>query len=307
MFRLIPEKTNIDFMGKRMIWLSLSAVMVLGSLVAALVIKPKFGIDFAGGLEFVVRFSEPVTANQVRASSEGSTLGSFDVQSYGDSGSSYLVRVRQSETDSVEAGSAAFGAQMNTVFGAGKYEILRQEYVGPKAGAELREKGLWALFYALVAILLYVAVRFEFSYALGSVTALFHDVLIVCGVFIVLGHEFDLQTLAALLTIVGYSINDTIIVFDRIRETAGKRNKGNLEHVMNLAVNDTLSRTVITNLTVLFSVLALYLLSPEGTPIREFGLAMTIGAVVGTYSSIYVASPIVLAWENMMQRRAKAQ
>lgn len=307
MFRLIPEKTNIDFMGSRTIWLSISAVLVLGSLMAAIVLKPKFGIDFAGGLEFVVKFSETVSANQVRQSSEGASLGSFDVQSYGDDGSSFLVRMRLEEGTNVETASAAFTAQMSQVFGAGKYQVLRQEYVGPKAGAELREKGLWALFYSLVAILLYVAVRFEFSYAMGSVAALFHDVIIVCGVFIVLGHEFDLQTLAALLTIVGYSINDTIIVFDRIRETAGKRNKGNLEHVMNLAVNDTLSRTVITNMTVLFSVLALYLLSPEGTPIREFGLAMTIGAVVGTYSSIYVASPIVLAWENLMQRRAKAQ
>ncbi len=288
----IKPGINIDFVGKRKIFISMSITLILIGIIS-LIIKggPKYGIDFAGGTIVQIKFKKPTKISELRKA-----MGkNVSVQSFGDSGDEFLLRFSQSSADT-EALSKDITARLIKSFGKNSYEIRRIEMVGPKIGKDLRKKGLLAVIVALIGILIYVSVRFEFRFALGAIIALVHDVLITLGMFSILNKEIDLTVLAAFLTIVGYSLNDTIIVYDRIRENMKKYVKGLFGNIINRSINETLSRTILTSGTTLFVVLALFLFG--GGVIHDFALALLIGIIVGTYSSIYIASPILLLFEK---------
>ena len=288
----IKPGINIDFVGKRKIFISMSITLILIGIIS-LIIKggPKYGIDFAGGTIVQIKFKKPTKISELRKA-----MGkNVSVQSFGDSGDEFLLRFSQSSADT-EALSKDITARLIKSFGKNSYEIRRIEMVGPKIGKDLRKKGLLAVIVALIGILIYVSVRFEFRFALGAIIALVHDVLITLGMFSILNKEIDLTVLAAFLTIVGYSLNDTIIVYDRIRENMKKYVKGLFGNIINKSINETLSRTILTSGTTLFVVLALFLFG--GGVIHDFALALLIGIIVGTYSSIYIASPILLLFEK---------
>ena len=265
-----------------------------------------FGIDFLGGTELHIKFNKPVRIHKLRKTVESLKLGDVVIQRFGEMGSNaYLVRVEKTSSKLKGGVSDVIKGALAKRFGEGSFKIIREETIGPKVGSELRKKGIEAIIFALIGILIYIAFRFEFSFAVGAVLALVHDVTITAGTMNLMHREFTLDTIAALLTIVGYSLNDTIVVFDRIRENMRKlkEKSKNLSEIMDISISETLSRTVLTSFTTLLVVLALLVLG--GDIIRNFALALFIGIIIGTYSSIFVASPLVLAWENYTKKRTK--
>ena len=287
----IKPNVNIDFIGKRKIFISISVALILIGLIS-IVVKGglKYGIDFAGGTIIQVKFNKHVTIGDLRKVIKKGTI-----QNFGDTGDEFLIRYPLTKADT-EKLQQSLKLKLTKSFGKNSFEIRRVEMVGPKIGKDLRRKGVIAVIISLIGILIYVTIRFEFRFALGAVLALFHDVLITLGIFSILNKEFDLTVLAAFLTIVGYSLNDTIIVFDRIRENMGKYIRTKFPVLINKSVNETLSRTILTSGTTFFVVLALFLFG--GGVIHDFALALLIGIIVGTYSSIYIASPLVLLFEK---------
>ncbi len=293
---LIPPGTNIDFVGKRKLFFGVSLALILVGLVS-LVVRggPRYGIDFAGGTLIQVKFHKPVTTKEIRNALSGVVQGKAVVQSFGED-NEYIIQLEQS-TEELEGLSSRVRDALAKAIGDDALEIRRVEMVGPKVGKDLREKGLLAILFALGAILLYIWWRFELRFGLGAVAALFHDVLITVGAFSLFDKQFDLTTVAALLTIVGYSLNDTIVVYDRIRENRKRLGgKGDLVAIVNRSINETLSRTILTSGTTLLVVAALFVLG--GGVIHDFAFALLVGVVVGTYSSIYIASPVVLLFEK---------
>ncbi len=339
--QFVKPDININFVGKRKIAFSVSLVLIIIS-IASLVIHggPKYGIDFAGGTLVQVKFNEPVTLKNIKSGLTAMDLGKSSVQGFGEqSENEYLIRTDRSVMTS---GGFTLKVQQALESSTGKgVTVRRVEMVGPQVGKDLREKALFAMFYALLFIAIYISGRFELKwllsgviagvlmgavyflsifsvsvpyliaaallvslalfwflglkYAMGATVALIHDVTITVGIFSIFNKEFTLPIIAALLTIIGYSLNDTIIVFDRIRENLRKYHKNPLEVIVNKSVNETLSRTILTSLTTLVVVVALFVLG--GGIIHDFAFALLVGIVVGTYSSIYVASPILLAWQ----------
>jgi preprotein translocase subunit SecF len=383
--QIVKPGINIDFIGKRNVAAILSVVMVsLAMLVAvggsfsdALPFGPRYGVDFAGGTLIQVNVAEGVSQADIRSGLSSIGMSDDSVQSFGTSGTEYLIRVesvsfgadaffdkavtelqsrygedswrafewareqsvtmRAVATDPQDIGAlqAALGGieggQGVTVIeskvehnayeisfpgltdrvkgelggalgtneaGEANFQVVRVETVGPTVGAELRRNGLLAIFFSLALILVYVAFRFDLSFAPGAVVALFHDVTITIGVFCLLGREFTLPTIGALLTIVGYSLNDTIVVYDRIRENLRRFPRRDLTEVINISLNETLSRTLLTSITTLIAVGALMTLG--GPIIRDFAIALAIGVLIGTYSSIYVASPMILTLQRWL-------
>ena len=293
---LIPPGTNIDFVGKRKLFFGVSLALILVGLVS-LVVRggPRYGIDFAGGTLIQVKFHKPVKTKEIRNALSGVVQGKAVVQSFGED-NEYIIQLEQS-TEELEGLSSRVREALAKAMGDDALEIRRVEMVGPKVGKDLREKGLLAILFALGAILLYIWWRFELRFGLGAVAALFHDVLITVGAFSLFDKQFDLTTVAALLTIVGYSLNDTIVVYDRIRENRKRLGgKGDLVAIVNRSINETLSRTILTSGTTLLVVAALFVLG--GGVIHDFAFALLVGVVVGTYSSIYIASPVVLLFEK---------
>ena len=301
----IKQELNINFVGRRKIALVISAVVIAVSILS-LVIKggPNYGIDFVGGTLVQIKFAEPVTVSEVRDVLNEVDLGKKCViQRFGDaSDNEYLFRLEKSES-SIEGVTKQIEGALRASMGDEGFEIRRSEVVGPKVGKELREKGVKSILYAMIFILIYITWRFEFKFALGAIIALMHDVMITVGIFSILGKEISLPIVAALLTIVGYSLNDTIIVFDRIRELARRVRRGGYSEIVNRALNITLNRTVLTSLTTLIVVVTLFILG--GVVIHDFAFAMIIGVLVGTYSSIFVASPVLLAYESLMSKFGK--
>ena len=297
--QIIRPDTNIDFVGKRMLAVILSAALILIGLVS-LTVKggPNYGIDFAGGTLVQVLFEEKTDAAAIKQALAGLDLGSMSVQQFGDEASEFLIRV-ESSSDELKGLSNQIGDSLETGYGPDKVDIRRVEMVGPQVGKDLRSKGIKAIFYAMIGILVYISWRFEFRFAVGALVALIHDVVITLGVFSLFGKEIDLPIIAAFLAIIGYSLNDTIIVYDRIRENLAKHNKESFSFVVNRSINDTLSRTLMTSGTTLLVVLALFVLG--GGVIHNFAFAMLVGVLIGTYSSIFVASPLLVFWE---QRKA---
>jgi preprotein translocase subunit SecF len=288
--QLVSKPTHFDFLGARYIAFGLSALMLVGTVVLIAVRGINFGIDFTGGVLVEVGYPEAVELSSVRDALANDGIDDAIVLYFGNN-SDVLVRVPLIDGgDGAGIGEQVFLALEQADPGV---QLRRTEFVGPAVGEELREDGGLALLFALLMILAYVTLRFQWKFALGAVVALVHDVLITVGFFAAFQVSFDLPVLAALLAVIGYSLNDTIVVFDRIRENFRQVRKRSAIEVMNLSLNQTLSRTLMTSGTTLLVVLALYFLGGEA--INEFALALIVGIVLGTYSSIYVASAAALA------------
>lgn len=333
-FKIIPSGTQIDFIGKWRLCVGLSLAVLLLSAGIAAVKGVRFGIDFAGGTELQVRIdSASVGDDAIRQVVGRCGVVDPSVARFGGSGErpEFLIRFPlpgeaalqaalagsdcaisaearaaierlQVESKGVDrTGFAALLLESALDEAVGPTELLRTEFVGPKVGAELRNDGLRALALGCLGILVYVAFRFNVRYAPGAVIALVHDVLVTTGILVMLGRELDLQVLAALLAILGYSINDTIVIYDRIRETSERRTTVDLEDVLNQSVNETLSRTILTSGTVLMTMVVLLVFG--GPVIRPFALAMTIGTIAGSYSTVYIASPVLLGLERWRAAR----
>ena len=288
--RTLISDLNIDFMGKRKLAMMASAVvLIIGA--SALVIRGlTFGIDFTGGTLIEVGYEQAIEPETVRSALAANGFDDAQVQQFG-TPQDILIRLAPRE----DLKSAELSDQVFKVLSESteqNIELRRVEFVGPQVGDELAEDGALAVLVALMAILLYVALRFEWRFAVGSVVALMHDVLFTLGLFALLQLEFDLTVLAAVLAVIGYSLNDTIVVFDRIRENFRKMRKGSPEQIINTSLNQTLARTLVTSLTTLLVLISLFIFG--GEIIHNFALALIVGVVVGTYSSIYVASSAIL-------------
>ncbi|GAB6176570.1 protein translocase subunit SecF [Desulfobaculum senezii] len=338
--QLIKPDTHIDFVGFRKIAFVISTLLILLGIGSLLMHGgPRYGIDFAGGITVQVKFDEGIEIGNLKDALATTDMKDMTVQSFGmEQDNEYLIRISAMDVTSDQVRTAVESALTNHM-DAG-YTVQRQEMVGPKVGADLREKALEAMFYAVLLIAIYISGRFEarwmtagimaaalsggiyllglvnlpmsmlilaamlitvglcwylkLNYALGAVVALIHDVIITVGVFSMMDKEFDLTIVAALLTIIGYSLNDTIIVFDRIRENLRNKVGENLGETINASVNQTLSRTLLTSGTTLLVVFCLFVLG--GGVIHDFAFALLIGVGIGTYSSVFVASPILMGF-----------
>lgn len=293
MMQFIPPNTNFDFVGRRHVLMAVSAGLVLLSVGLLVLRGAKMGIDFAGGSLVQVRFAAATETDAVRKAI-GSSLEAVDIQDIGREQTEFLIRLPLSAEDS-ESVNNRVTAALDQSFGRDKVEILRVEAVGPRVGQELRQKAILAVLFATLMMGVYIWIRFEWRFGVGAAVALVHDVLLTVGALIIAGYEFDLTIVAALLTIVGFSVNDTVIVSDRIRENRGKDRRAPLAEVVNRSVNETLSRTVLTTGTAVLVVTSLFLLG--GPVIHGFAFTLLIGFIVGTYSSIFIASPVVLFFE----------
>jgi len=288
--QIFKKTTSLDFLGKRKFAALVSAVLIVIAIGSLVTRGLNFGIDFTGGTLIEVGYQAPVELGGVREALAKAGFKDAQVQHFGTS-RDVLVRIAPREgVSSVDLSTQVLKALQTSSEAAA--DMRRVEYVGPQVGGELTEQGGLAMLYALIGILIYVAVRFEYRFAVGSVAALVHDVIITLGVFSVVQMEFDLSVLAAVLAVIGYSLNDTIVVFDRIRENFRKVRKGTPLEVINISLNETLSRTLMTSFTTLVVLFALFIFG--GEIIHAFAFALIIGIFVGTYSSIYVASPIAL-------------
>ena len=283
-------KNEIDFLGKRKIALIISSLLIIASIVSLAMNGLKLGIDFTGGTLVEVGYKQPADITTLRNELNEAGFADATVQNFGTT-KDVLIRLKPQEGVSNSELSTQVLAAVNKNLSE-PADIRRVEFVGPQVGDELAEDGGLALLYSMFGILLYVAWRFEHKFSLGSVAALFHDVIITLGIFSIFRMEFDLTVLAAILAVIGYSLNDTIVVYDRIRENFRTLRKGSSENIMNISLNQTLSRTLMTSITTALVLVALILLG--GEIIQNFAIALLIGVAVGTYSSIYVASPIVL-------------
>lgn len=312
----LNKTTNFDFLGKRRMALVLSVIVIVISIVAIAVRGLNFGIDFTGGTLVEVGYNNPVEIQSVRSSLESDGFDDAVVQHFGTS-RDVLIRLPvgsgEGATRAVEISTAVMeslrkptGETLVDAVGTGVQQCIsngsqggctvqmrRVEFVGPQVGGELTNQGGLAMLYALIGILIYVTFRFEWRFAVGSVVALVHDVLITVGMFALFQFEFSLAVLAAVLAVIGYSLNDTIVVYDRIRENFRKMRKSDSVGIMNVSINQTLPRTMLTSLTTLLVVVILLLFG--GEVISGFSTALLVGVLVGTYSSIFVASPVVLA------------
>jgi preprotein translocase subunit SecF len=301
---IIRPDTNIDFIGKWKIAVGISIAVILISLLAIPIRGIRLGLDFAGGHEIQVKFTEKLPQDEgvVRGIVTGLGVADPTIVRFGEGDSAeFLIRFRGEEG---QQGKVADDVKVALEKGVGPVTLERVGFVGPKVGAELQSAGVKALVISCLLILVYIGFRFSPRFAPGAVVALIHDIVITSGFFVILGYEFDLTVLAALLAILGYSLNDTIIVYDRIRENMALHTKHDLADVLNRSVNQTLSRTLLTSGTTLLAVLAL--LIAGGPIIRPFALAMVIGIIVGTYSSIYIAAPTLLVLEQRWGSAAPA-
>ncbi len=288
----ILKELNIDFMGKRHIAAVLSGVVLALFLGSMLFRGFELGLDFTGGTVIELGYAEPVEIVDVTGTLTENGFPDAIVQYFG-TRTDILIRlpaVAEGETTSAQQSDEVL--RVLSAAAAGEVELRRVEFVGPQVGEELREQGGLAVLFALIGILIYVAFRFEWRFALGAVAALVHDVIFTLGIFSVFLIEFDLTVLAAVLAVIGYSLNDTIVIFDRIRENFRKMRKGSVIEICNRSINQTLSRTIITSGTTLLVLLALYFLG--GAAIEGFSLALIIGVLVGTYSTIYIATAIAV-------------
>ena len=289
--QILDGTTRFDFMGQRRMALIFSSVLLIVSLASLAIRQLEFGIDFTGGTLIEVGYQQPADIDRVRATLVDAGFPDAVAQHFGTS-SDVLVRIAPRD----EVSKAELSTQVLDALRAGvdgDVDLRRVEFVGPQVGEELREDGGLAMLIALGAIFVYIMFRFEWKFSAGAVAALFHDVLITLGFFSVLGLEFDLTVLAAILAVIGYSLNDTIVVFDRIRENFRRMRKGSSLEIVNTSLNQTLARTLMTSLTTLLVLIALFVFG--GELIHGFATALIVGVVIGTYSSIYVASTSALA------------
>ncbi len=296
-FELIPPGLRIDFVGLRFKMLIASRTLILIGLVSIYLHGGlNYGIDFAGGTMVHVRFAAATPIADMRAALSRPELREVVVQDVGQGGKEFQIRVLGAPEGGSSGVADAIKTGLREKFGEGTYDVLRVETVGPKVGKDLWRDATLAVLAATLVMATYIALRFEIRFGIGAAVALVHDVLITLGALSIANMEFDLTTVAALLTVVGYSVHDTVIVSDRIRENMRKMRRETLATIMNLSINETLSRTLITSGTAILVTAALFVLG--GTVIHSFAFALLVGFIVGTYSSIYVASPIVLYLEG---------
>ena len=282
---LIPENTSINFLSLKSIFFSISLMVVLISIISSWIIGLNFGIDFRGGVLLELRSKNGfANISELRSKLSEFDLGEVSIQEFGKP-TDVLVRIQKQDGD--EKSQDAKFNQVKEML-SGNFEIRRTEFVGPTVGEELKRNGFWAVVVALFGILLYIWFRFEWQFALSAILALFHDVIATIGLFVFTGLEFNLSTVAAVLTIAGYSVNDTVVVFDRVRENLRKSKSAEQLSIINKSLNETLGRTITTSLTTLLALLAIYFVG--GEVISDFTLAMIWGVLIGTYSSIFVAS-----------------
>lgn len=309
------KETHIDFIGRRRVPIAISVVLLIGTFFLLFTRGLNFGLDFTGGTLVELSYQEPVEVASVRKQLADAGMADTVVQHFGTS-RDVMVRIPiRKETDSATLSNEVVTILRNTVgekmvqsrpgkaqqcsssnatgINDCQLQVRRVEFVGPQVGEELTEQGGLALLYTLIAILIYVMIRFEWRFAIGAIVAIAHDVLLTFGFFSLMQLEFSLSVLAAMLAVLGYSLNDTIVVFDRIRENFRRMRKGSNIEVMNTAINQTLSRTIITSATTMLTVLSLFFFG--GEIIHGFSIALIVGIIVGTYSSIYIATPAVLA------------
>ena len=299
--RFLGFDLDIDFMGFKKWAISASTVVILIGIISLICHGgPKYGIDFSGGTLLQIKFFKEkvkVDVDRIRKALNEVNLSESSIQQYGPiENNEILIRTKQSSTALKSIGDEVKDVLI-TEFGKDTFEVRRVEMVGPKVGGDLKEKGLLAIIFATILVLIYTGWRFEFGYGLGAIAALAHDVTITVGIFSLTNREISLPVIAALLTIIGYSLNDTIVVFDRVRDNLRIMRGEKLEDILNASINQTLSRTILTSLTTLFVVLCLYFFG--GAVINDFAFALLLGVVVGTYSSIYIASPAVVIYNKM--------
>ena len=292
--RRIIKKTDIPFIKYSKTAITISLVIIAIGLISLIFRGLNFGIDFTGGTLIQVKFEQPRTIEDIRNDLATINLENSIIQKSGEN--EYIIRVPQ------DLSSANLVDVIKSTLGISDQNILRQEQVGPKIGKELQGAALLAIFFSLIVMGIYIAIRFKFQYSIGVILSLLHDVLITLTVFTIFQLEVSLSTIAAFLTIIGYSLNDTIVVFDRVRENLKLHRNETYERIMDISINETLSRTIITDMTTFFAVLCLLLVPGE---VRIFAISMTIGSIAGTYSTIYIAGPLVVFWSRRFKRSTK--
>ncbi len=302
MFEIIRPGTKIDFVGRRHIWIGVSIVAVLLTFSLFFTKGLNYGIDFTGGAEIQIKVPTSWDIGKVRSEMEAGEIKGLRVQQIGEAkDSQYLIKA-QGDEKSLNQISQQVQSVLGKSLKTGEFEVQRVDVVGPAAGDSLRMSGYLSMFYALLCILVYVTIRFDYRYSPGAVLALFHDTVITVGIFILTQKQFDLQILAALLALIGYSNNDTIIVFDRVRETLQMHPNMKIEDAVNRSVNETLGRTLLTSISTFLTVFSLWLFG--GKVIEDFSFTLMVGIVVGTYSSIFIASSLVIYMTHYQERRA---
>jgi preprotein translocase subunit SecF len=295
-----------NFIGRRRWAYLLSTVVVLVGLVSLATQGLQYDIDFTGGTLIQVRFEQPPTVSAIRAGLSRINLGDAIIQQFGDP-REYIVRIPLSHGVAAEELGKRVEGALGQEQALGKFEVRRVEFVGPQVGKELQLQAIYAVLVSLAGILLYIALRFDLKGGVAAVTAVFHDVIVCLGVLSLFHREFSLPVLAALLTIIGFSVNDTIVAYDRLRENRGKHSQKGMSFAdqMNVAVNQTLSRTILTSLTVFFS--AAILLFFGGRTLQDFALVLFVGVITGTYSTVYVAGALVVDWTQYVEGRLRAR
>jgi len=288
-------KRKFDFIKNRRIAYIISAVIILVGLISIIFQGFNYGIDFAGGTLIQINFSESVTTAEVRRVLDDFNLGKSTIQKL--SGNEFVIRTERIDIEKRKEILSEFKENL------GELEVLRVETVGPVIGENLKKLALYALVFAFAGIILYITVRFEFKFSIASILALLHDCVVVLGIFSLLGKEITIPILAAVLTIIGYSLNNTIVILDRLRENIKFKTKETFENLINLSINQSLSRTINTTLTTTLPVLALYFFG--GNILSDFALALFLGMIAGTYSSIFIASPLLLEWNKIFKVQQK--
>jgi preprotein translocase subunit SecF len=295
--QLIRPDINLDFVGKRYFFVALSTVINIAAIVLFFTRGLNYGVDFVGGSVAQIEFTTRTNGDAIRKALVPLDLGEVTVQDFGKSGQSFLARFEA--VKSIGSIGPKLGGALDKAYGPGVAKVVRVESVGAKVGSDLRRKGFFAVIIATIFMGVYIAIQFRrvsWSFGAGAVIALIHDVLVVMCALVISQYQFDLTTLAAVLTVIGYSVHDTIIVSDRIREDSTKRRREPIASIMNRAINETLSRTILTSGTAI--VVLLSLLAFGGPILRPSAFTLLIGFITGTYSSIYIAGPVVLFWEG---------
>lgn len=293
---------NIDYVGKFKIFGSISLLIVVASIVGFFTKGLNYGVDFRGGVEVQVKFNQKVELAELRSVMQENKVALSQLQSIGDEDQNEFLLKLETDKGDLNAVSNQVNSVLATKYGEGKFEILKNDIVGPKAGAELRTSAFKALAWAILAIMIYLALRFDYKFAPGAIAALVHDVVIIIGAFILTQKEFSLQIIAALLAIIGYSVNDTVVIYDRVREIEAAHPHLSSMETVNRALNETMSRTIITSMTVLG--VSLVMLFFGGSVIHDFFFALTVGVILGVYSTIYIAIPMTVFYEKMTTKKA---
>lgn len=298
---LLLKNMKIDFIGN---W-KIASIFSLALILTAVAVwvntgDLRYGIDYKGGHEIIVKVASDVSASDLRRALNQSSFQGFVVQQFEAGSNEFAIRL-SGESDASKVVLDRLQTALKAVY-EGKFEVVSSSFIGPTVGQELRRQALIAIVLGLIGMLSYIAYRFEFAFALGAVVALVHDVIVCMGVYLYLGHQLNMASLAAFLTVVGYSVNDTIVIFDRVREELLRDRNSTLLEIFNASINATLSRTFITSLLTLFSAGALLIFG--GGAIQDLSLLLCAGVIVGTYSSLFIASPVALGWEHFRRSRS---